>query len=59
MKKKTLSDFRGAVPSKGILDFEEERRRAKKAVADRVRNEDRTETVKNPPSMLVPKKCPR
>lgn len=30
MKKKTLSDFRGAVPSKEKLDFEEERSRAKK-----------------------------
>lgn len=52
MKKKTLSDFRGAVPSKEKLDFEEERSRAKKTVADRVRNEDRTETAKNSPGVL-------
>jgi hypothetical protein len=59
MKKKILSDFRGTVPSKGKLDFEEERSRAKKAFADRVRNEDRSGTGKNPPSRLIPKKCPR
>ena len=52
MKKKTLSDFRGAVPSKGKPDFEEERSRAKKAVADRVRKDNRTETAKNPPGSL-------
>jgi acyl dehydratase len=42
MKKKTLSDFRGAVPSKRKLDFEEGRSRAKTAVADRARDEART-----------------
>src|SRR3970282_566154 len=37
-----LSDIREAVPSKRKLEFEEERSRAKTAVADRARDEDRT-----------------
>jgi AbrB family looped-hinge helix DNA binding protein len=36
---KTLRDLRGVVPSKGKGDFAEERRRAKAAVARRVREE--------------------
>jgi len=36
---KTLRDLRGVVPSKGKGDFVEERRRAKAAVARRVREE--------------------
>ena len=38
-KKKALSDFRGAVPSKGRGDFAEERRIAKGAMSGRVRKE--------------------
>jgi hypothetical protein len=34
-----LKDLRGVVPSKGKIDFDEERRRAKAAVARRVREE--------------------
>lgn len=36
---KTLRDLRGAVPPKGTGDFEEERTRAKRAVARRVTEE--------------------
>lgn len=36
---RTLKDLRGAVPARGRIDFPEERRRAKAAVARRVREE--------------------
>jgi len=45
---KTLKDLRGVVPSKGKIDFDEERRRAKAAVARRVCEE-----------MVFGKPCPR
>jgi antitoxin PrlF len=39
MPVKTLMDFRGAVKKKSTGDFEEERRKAKTAVAKRVKGE--------------------
>ena len=45
---KTLKDIRGVVPSKGKIDFDEKRRRAKASVARRVREE-----------MVIGKSCPR